>query len=115
MVLHINHSNEINLALLKAVQRLLSKGIRVLNQTVLLKGINDSAQALVDLSESLYDIGVTPYYLHLLDPVAGASHFDIPITQSQAIYAELKATLPGFLVPKLVREIPGEQSKTIMS
>jgi len=115
MVLHINHSNEINLALLKAVQRLLSKGIRVLNQTVLLKGINDSAQALVDLSESLYDIGVTPYYLHLLDPVAGASHFDIPITQSQAIYAELQATLPGFLVPKLVREIPGEQSKTIMS
>ena len=115
MVLHINHSNEINLALLKAVQRLLSKGIRVLNQTVLLKGINDSAQALVDISESLYDIGVTPYYLHLLDPVAGASHFDIPITQSQAIYAELQATLPGFLVPKLVREIPGEQSKTIMS
>ncbi|CAI8263081.1 MAG: L-lysine 2,3-aminomutase [SAR92 bacterium MED-G29] len=115
IVLHINHSNEINQALLETVQRLLSKGIKVLNQTVLLKGINDSAQALVDLSESLYDIGVTPYYLHLLDPVAGASHFDVPIAQSQAIYAELQTALPGFLVPKLVREIPGEQSKKIMS
>jgi L-lysine 2,3-aminomutase len=115
MVLHINHGNEINPSVADMVQKLSAKGMLVLNQTVLLKGVNDSSEVLAQLSESLYDIGVTPYYLHLLDPVAGASHFDISQQRALQIYAQLQGELPGFLVPKLVREIPGEKSKTLVA
>jgi EF-P beta-lysylation protein EpmB len=115
MVLHINHSNEIDKELTYAIERLLNAGIRVLNQTVLLKGVNDSASTLAALSERLFDCAVTPYYLHLLDPVQGASHFDITPDRASQIYRELQNTLPGFLLPKLVREIPGELSKAIIS
>ena len=115
MVLHINHSNEINKDVAHAIERLLNAGIKVLNQTVLLKGVNDCAETLAALSEKLYDCAVTPYYLHLLDPVQGASHFDIPADRANQIYRELQNTVPGFLLPKLVREIPGELSKTIVS
>jgi EF-P beta-lysylation protein EpmB len=114
VVLHINHRNEIDTAVQQMIQRLLSQGLLVMNQTVLLKTINNSAQTLVELSEALYDAGVLPYYLHLLDPVAGASHFDISAHQAHQIYSQLQARLPGFLVPKLVREVAGEKSKTLV-
>jgi len=97
------------------VQRLLGEGMLVLNQTVLLKSINDRSAILAELSEALYDAGTIPYYLHLLDPVAGASHFDTAGQQATQIYGQLQKQLPGFLVPKLVREIPGEKSKTLMA
>lgn len=115
MVLHINHSNEIDDEVADAIKRLLNVGIKVLNQTVLLKGINDSSTVLSALSERLFDCGVSPYYLHLLDPVQGASHFDIEPEHAGQIYRELQTMLPGFLLPKLVREIPGELSKTIIA
>ena len=115
MVLHINHSNELDDEVADAIKRLLDAGIKVFNQTVLLKGINDSSIALNALSERLFDCGVSPYYLHLLDPVQGASHFDIDPEQAGKIYRELQSMLPGFLLPKLVREIPGEVSKTIVA
>jgi EF-P beta-lysylation protein EpmB len=115
VVLHINHANEIDTAVQQMVQRLLGEGMLVLNQTVLLKSINDRSAILAELSEALYDTGVIPYYLHLLDPVAGASHFDIAGQQATQIYGQLQKQLPGFLVPKLVREIPGEKSKTLMA
>jgi len=113
VVLHINHANEIDHSLHNATSKLLDAGIRVLNQTVLLKGVNDSASALVALSEKLFDSDIMPYYLHLLDPVQGASHFDIPHHLALDLYRQMQAELPGFLVPKLVRENPGEKSKTI--
>ena len=115
VVLHINHSNEIDSQLIDSIRRLQDCGIRVLNQTVLLRGINDSAECLAELSESLFDCDVMPYYLHLLDPVAGASHFDMDENRAKTLYTELQALLPGFLVPKLVREIPNKPSKTIIS
>ena len=115
VVLHINHSNEIDAEVAEAVARLLDAGIKVLNQTVLLKDINDNAATLNALSERLFDCGITPYYLHLLDPVQGASHFDIDTSQAREIYGQLQTLLPGFLLPKLVREIPGKLSKTLIS
>ena len=115
VVLHINHSNEIDTQLADSIRRLQDCGIRVLNQTVLLRGINDSADSLAKLSESLFDCDVMPYYLHLLDPVAGASHFDLPENHAKTVYKELQAILPGFLVPRLVREIPDKPCKTIIA
>ena len=78
----------------------------------MLKGINDSAEALVDLSESLFAAGILPYYLHLLDRVQGAAHFEVPEAQAQALLRQVTAALPGYLVPRLVREISGHTSKT---
>jgi EF-P beta-lysylation protein EpmB len=112
VVLHINHHREIDAELAAAVRRLRDRGIPVLNQTVLLKGINDSAAALVALSEALFDCGILPYYLHLLDPVAGASHFDTAEADALALHRTLQAALPGYLVPRLVRDIPGASAKT---
>ena len=115
VVLHINHSNEIDNDVAASIKRLQDCGIKVLNQSVLLRGINDSADCLAELSEKLFDCDVMPYYLHLLDPVAGASHFDIDENHAKTIYAELQAILPGFLVPKLVREVPHQKSKTTIA
>ena len=115
VVLHINHANEIDTEVVESIKRLQDSGIKVLNQSVLLRGINDSADCLAELSERLFDCDVMPYYLHLFDPVAGASHFDIEETAAKKIYADLQAILPGFLVPKLVREIPNKRSKTTVS
>jgi L-lysine 2,3-aminomutase len=83
-----------------------------LNQAVLLEGINDSIAVQVKLSEKLFEAGVMPYYLHLLDKVDGASHFDVAAKKQNDIYSGMLAELPGFLVPKLVREVGGESSKT---
>jgi L-lysine 2,3-aminomutase len=84
----------------------------LLNQSVLLKGINDSSTALIDLSQSLYEAGVLPYYLHMLDPVQGAMHFDVSQPRAVELIAALQKQLPGYLVPRLVRENPGAASKT---
>lgn len=115
MVLHINHANEIDQAVKTSIGQCIDHGITVLNQTVLLKGINDSAATLTALSEKLFDCGVMPYYLHLLDPVSGAGHFDIDEERAKQIYTLLQADLPGFLVPKLVVEIAGKSNKTLIT
>ena len=114
MVLHINHANEIDAKLCQAVDQLKSAGITMLNQSVLLKGVNDSSQQLIALSEKLFDAGVMPYYLHMLDPVQGASHFDIPKDRAIEIFNQMQAELPGFLLPKLVQERAGETSKSLI-
>ena len=114
VVLHINHANEIDTALSHGVDRLKQAGILVLNQSVLLKGINDNSHQLICLSEKLFDAGIMPYYLHMLDPVQGASHFDVPEAQAVEIFNQIQSELPGFLVPKLVQERAGETSKSLI-
>jgi EF-P beta-lysylation protein EpmB len=114
LVLHINHANEIDTALSQGVNRLKQAGIMVLNQSVLLKGINDTSDQLINLSEKLFDAGIMPYYLHMLDPVQGASHFDVPRDRAVEIFNQIQAELPGFLVPKLVQERAGETSKSLI-
>jgi EF-P beta-lysylation protein EpmB len=111
VVLHMNHAREMDDALREACTRLKGAQVLLLNQSVLLKGVNDSAAALAELSEALFGAGVLPYYLSLLDPVAGAAHFDVPEAKAIGLMAELRARLPGYLVPKLVREVPGAPSK----
>jgi L-lysine 2,3-aminomutase len=111
VVLHMNHGREMDTGLKQACASLKEAGALLLNQSVLLKGVNDSAEALAGLSEALADAGVLPYYLSLLDPVAGAAHFDVPEARALEIMAELRARLPGYLVPKLVREVPGAPAK----
>jgi EF-P beta-lysylation protein EpmB len=111
-VLHINHANEISPALVRAILRLREAGITVLNQSVLLKGINNSISILKTLSDELFAAGVLPYYLHLLDPVSGAAHFDVSLDEAKQLHDEMLACLPGYLVPKLVRDIEGKASKT---
>jgi L-lysine 2,3-aminomutase len=89
-----------------------SAGITLLNQAVLLKGINDNSKEQIALNESLFNVGVLPYYLHLLDKVRGAAHFDVDVESAQILMRELIKRLPGYLVPKLVTEIGGQPSKT---
>ncbi|WP_280547862.1 EF-P beta-lysylation protein EpmB [Halomonas sp. 11-S5] len=112
MVLHINHANEIDEAVIAACRKLSAAGVTLLNQSVLLRGVNDSIGALAALSERLFEAGILPYYLHVLDPVAGAAHFDVADDEARELVAGLREVLPGFLMPRLVREIPGEASKT---
>jgi EF-P beta-lysylation protein EpmB len=111
-VFHINHSNEISDHFSRKVARLKGNNVTLLNQTVLLKKINDSAATLTNLSNDLFNIGILPYYLHALDPVEGTPHFDVPIASAQTIWREMQGQLSGYLVPKLVREIPNRQQKT---
>lgn len=111
-VFHINHANEIDDDFINAIEALRKVRIPLFNQSVLLKNINDNAYTLAQLSEKLFDSGIQPYYLHLLDKVQGAAHFDIDEKNAITIYQQLMATLPGFLVPKMVREIAGEANKT---
>ena len=112
IVLHINHPNEINNELTKALEPLREARIPLFNQSVLLRGINDDANVLVQLSENLFDAGIQPYYLHLFDAVQGAAHFDVKEENAIAIVKDMLATLPGFLMPRLVREIAGQANKT---
>jgi EF-P beta-lysylation protein EpmB len=111
LVIHSNHANEIDDSVATAMAALRQRGISVLNQAVLLAGVNDSTEALTALSESLFAAGVLPYYLHLLDPVAGAAHFDVDESRAKQLMREVTARLPGYLVPKLVREIAGADAK----
>ncbi len=112
LVLHTNHPREVSADLATGTAIWASHGITLLNQSVLLRGINDDSTMLAELSEALFAARVLPYYLHQLDKVAGASHFAISDDRARLIEAELRTRLPGFLVPKLVREIAGEPSKT---
>jgi EF-P beta-lysylation protein EpmB len=111
MVIHCNHANEIDENTGKMLLRLRSEGVTVLNQSVLLAGINDQSQALEKLSHRLFKFGVMPYYLHLLDKVQGAAHFHVSKQRAQLLIEELLAVLPGYLVPRLVQELPNALSK----
>lgn len=111
-VIHANHANEIDDDVAQSLGRLHAAGIHLLNQSVLLKGVNDNCGSLIALSERLFTCHVIPYYLHLLDPVVGAHHFDVDERTAQSLIAEILKKLPGFLVPKLVREVAGEESKS---
>jgi L-lysine 2,3-aminomutase len=110
-VIHANHANEFDAAVDNALSRLRQAGAHLLNQAVLLRGVNDSVDALADLSERSFAAGVLPYYLHQLDRVAGVAHFEVGDTRALALHAALAARLSGYLVPRLVREIPGDTGK----
>ena len=111
MVLHINHANEVDGSVICAVGRLRAVCRSVLNQAVILRGVNDSAKSLITLSERLFEAGIDPYYLNVLDRVAGAHHFDVNDAEVATLYEALLNALPGYLVPKLVREVPGVGTK----
>lgn len=113
LVNHINHPNEIDEVFGAAMAKLKEAGVTLLNQSVLLKGINDDALILKTLSDKLFAVGILPYYLHLLDKVQGAAHFYIEDAQAFAIYRRLQSLTSGYLVPKLAREIGGEPNKTL--
>ena len=111
LVVHANHANEITAAEINALKKLQLSGIHLLNQAVLLKNINNELNEQIALSERLYSAGVLPYYLHLLDPVQGAAHFNVDLNAASKLISQMRIQLPGFLVPRLVREISGELSK----
>jgi EF-P beta-lysylation protein EpmB len=112
VVIHANHARELDGEVNAALTALRLAGVVLLNQSVLLKGVNDAEHALVDLSETLFAQGVLPYYLHVLDPATGTGHFDLPLAHALALHDELRRRLPGYLVPKLVREVAGKPYKT---
>jgi EF-P beta-lysylation protein EpmB len=114
VVVHANHAQEIDASVCSAIAALRASGTTVLNQTVLLRGVNDRTHDLVALSEALFEAGALPYYLHALDPVAGAAHFAVSLATAQALIAEVAARLPGYLVPRLVREEAGAPAKTML-
>lgn len=111
IVLHANHPRELDAEVATACRRLAATGSLLLNQSVLLAGVNDDPDTLCDLSEALFDLGVLPYYLHQLDQVQGAAHFAVEDARAQDLLAELRARLPGYLVPRLVREVAGAPAK----
>jgi EF-P beta-lysylation protein EpmB len=115
LVLHINHANEIDENLRAAMRRLADSGVTLLNQAVLLRGINDSVEALSGLSEALFAAHVLPYYLHLLDRVQGAAHFEVSEDEARRLMAGIQARLPGYLVPRLAREEPGASAKRVIA
>jgi len=115
VVLHVNHANEIDAHVADAIARLRATGATLLNQSVLLRHVNDSWQALTDLSERLFGCGVLPYYLHMLDRVQGAEHFEVDEYGAMKLMGEMAAHLPGYLVPRLVRELPGAPAKTLLT
>jgi EF-P beta-lysylation protein EpmB len=112
LVTHINHPNEIDASLCKSMAKLRAAGVTLLNQSVLLRGINDDADVLAALSNALFDTGILPYYLHVLDKVQGAAHFMVDDDEARALIKALLSKVSGYLVPKLAREIGGEASKT---
>lgn len=112
MVLHINHAQEIDDILAQKCQVLKNNGVVLLNQSVLLKGVNDKVEILCQLSWALFKMGVLPYYLHILDKVAGSAHFDIDIQHAIGLYWGMLERLSGYLVPKLVQEVAGKPYKT---
>jgi EF-P beta-lysylation protein EpmB len=110
-VIHANHPRELSAAAETALEDLRRAGVVLLNQSVLLRGVNDDADTLCNLSNGLFRLGVLPYYLHLLDRVQGAAHFEVPPKRAMALMAAIRLRLPGYLVPRLVREEPGAGSK----
>ncbi len=115
VVLHANHAREIDDAVRAACGRLREAGVTLLNQSVLLAGVNDSAAALAELSEALFEAGALPYYLHLLDRVRGAAHFEVGEARARRLLGQAAARLPGYLVPRLVREVPGAAAKVAVA
>ncbi|AIX50069.1 MULTISPECIES: EF-P beta-lysylation protein EpmB [Pantoea] len=112
LVSHINHAQEIDEALRARLQLLKRSGVTLLNQSVLLRGVNDNADALAELSNALFDAGILPYYLHVLDKVQGAAHFFVSDAEARALMRQLLSRVSGYMVPRLAREIGGEPSKT---
>lgn len=112
MVIHVNHAQELAATdVHEALAALRASGVVLLNQAVLLRGVNDTADEQVALSENLFALGVMPYYLHLLDRVAGAAHFEVNEAQALQLLEVIRQRLPGFLVPRLVREVMGKKAK----
>lgn len=111
VVVHCNHANELDDSVDAALRDLAGPADLLLNQSVLLRDVNDDAATLASLSRRLFDCGVLPYYLNALDPVSGTAHFEVDDARARSLLADLRAELPGYLVPKLVREIPGASSK----
>lgn len=111
MVIHCNHAREIDDSVRRALAALRSAGVTNLNQAVLLAGVNDNSDSQIELCRDLFAAGVLPYYLHLLDKVQGAAHFDVPEKHALQLLAKLTSSLPGYMVPKLVREVAGEDAK----
>lgn len=111
IVLHSNHAQEIDDSVAEAASRLKQAGITLLNQSVLLNGVNDDKDTLIDLHYRLFACGILPYYLHQVDRVSGTAHFEVPDTTALALHQDLMHNLPGYLVPRLVREQPGSPSK----
>ena len=111
VVLHANHPNELDASVEAACARLRATGATLLNQSVLLRGVNDNADALAELSERLFACDVLPYYLHQLDRVRGTAHFEVSDARAHDLMDDLRARLPGYLVPRLVRELPGDDAK----
>jgi EF-P beta-lysylation protein EpmB len=111
MVIHANHAAELQGQAAAAVRRVVAAGVPTLNQAVLLRGVNDSVETLAELSERLVDLGVLPYYLHQLDRVAGAAHFEVAVEHGRWLVEELRRKLPGYAVPRYVQEVAGEPYK----
>lgn len=114
VIVHANHPAEIVDDCAESLRLLVTRGLTVLNQAVLLRGVNDSVEALVSLSESLINLGVIPYYLHQLDRVHGTAHFEVELVAGRTLIQELRKQLPGYAVPRFVQEIPGEPHKTLL-
>lgn len=115
VVVQANHAREIDAEVAAALGRLVDAGVPVLSQSVLLSGVNDSVEALAALFRRLVDLRVMPYYLHQLDPVAGAAHFEVPIREGRRLVAALRARLPGYAVPRYARETPGAPNKEVLA
>lgn len=114
VVVHANHAAEIDEAVASSLARLVDAGVPVLNQSVLLRGVNDDVEALAALSDRLLECRVMPYYLHQLDRVLGAAHFEVSKERGKELVAEMCARLPGYAVPRFVEEVPGELNKTVI-
>lgn len=115
MVVHSNHPNELGHDVVDGLARLADAGIPLLNQAVLLQGVNDDWSTLVSLSRRLIDSRVTPYYLHQMDRVAGAAHFEVPLARGMWLIEQMRERLPGYAVPRFVSEVAGESSKRILA
>ncbi len=113
-VTHFNHSEELDVSIQPLIKGLKKERFTLLNQSVLLKEVNDNATKLIQLSETLHQYGILPYYLHQLDKVKGAGHFEVSLSRGKELMKEIKKQLPGYLVPKYVKEIPGEGNKTLI-
>ncbi len=111
IIVHCNHGNEISPQVITACNALRNGGITLFNQSVLLKGVNDNAEVLCELSGRLFSHGIIPYYLHLLDKATGTGHFEVSETEALALMQQVQSTLPGYLVPKLVKEQAGGKYK----
>jgi EF-P beta-lysylation protein EpmB len=115
VVIHANHPREVGGDVATALSKLVRAGVPVLNQSVLLRGVNDDVEPLAELSRALVNLQVMPYYLHQLDRVAGAEHFEVPIDRGLALIEQLRARLPGYAVPRYVQEIAGESNKRVLA